>query len=81
MPDKKPVLPVSKSSPMMTIKFSNQCVVQIRASGTEPKLKYYIEMQGKPGVSRKDVENDLEQFCKIVLNELLQPEENGLIKP
>jgi len=81
MPDKKPVLPVSKSSPMMTIKFSNQCVVQIRASGTEPKLKYYIEMQGKPGVSRKDVEKDLEQFCRIVLNELLQPEENGLIKP
>jgi phosphoglucomutase/phosphoglucomutase/phosphopentomutase len=79
--DKKPVLPVSKSSPMMTIKFSNQCVVQIRASGTEPKLKYYIEMQGKPGVARKDVEKDLDEFCRIVLNELLQPKQNGLIEP
>lgn len=81
MPDKKPTLPVSKSSPMLTLKFTNKAVIQIRASGTEPKLKYYIEMQGKPGVMRENVEKELQNFCEVVLKELFQPEENGLIQP
>jgi len=32
--DKKPTLPVSKSSPMMTIRFTNGCVVQFRGIST-----------------------------------------------
>lgn len=31
--DKKPKLAASKSSPMMTIRFTNGCVAQFRASG------------------------------------------------
>ncbi len=79
--DKKPTLPVSKSSPMMTIHFANGCVAQFRASGTEPKFKYYIEMQGQPGIKRDAVESELRKCSKIILEALLQPKENGLIDP
>eukprot|EP00551_Chaetoceros_affinis_P007136 CAMPEP_0203666464 /NCGR_PEP_ID=MMETSP0090-20130426/3487_1 /ASSEMBLY_ACC=CAM_ASM_001088 /TAXON_ID=426623 /ORGANISM="Chaetoceros affinis, Strain CCMP159" /LENGTH=632 /DNA_ID=CAMNT_0050530341 /DNA_START=169 /DNA_END=2067 /DNA_ORIENTATION=+ len=79
--DNKPTLPVSKSSPMMTIHFTNGCVAQFRASGTEPKFKYYIEMQGKPGVKRDVVERDLKKCSNTILEALLQPKENGLIEP
>ena len=76
--DNKPKLPVSKSSPMITIRFTNNGVAQFRASGTEPKFKYYIEMRGNPGVSRDVVTKDLEEMSEIILEELLHPSENGL---
>lgn len=79
--DRKPTLPTSESSPMMSIRFENGCVVQFRASGTEPKIKYYIEMKGQPGVSRDDVTKDLEKMCSVILEELLHPGENGLVTP
>ncbi|CAG7831113.1 unnamed protein product [Allacma fusca] len=44
-PDKKPVLPVSKSSQMITFVFDNSLVLTIRASGTEPKIKYYADFR------------------------------------
>jgi phosphomannomutase len=76
--DKKPTLPVSKSSPMLTLRFKNGTVAQFRASGTEPKFKYYIEMRGQPGVAREVVKKDLEEMSKIILEKLLHPKENGL---
>jgi phosphomannomutase len=76
--DKRPALPVSKSSPMITIRFNNGTVAQFRASGTEPKFKYYIEMRGKPGVARDIVEKDLKEMSNYVIEELLQPTKNGL---
>ena len=79
--DKKPTLPVSKSSPMITITFVNGCVVQLRASGTEPKFKYYIEMQGEIGVKRETVMEELTKCSKIILEELLKPNEFGLTEP
>jgi phosphoglucomutase/phosphoglucomutase/phosphopentomutase len=79
--DKKPILPTSKSSPMMTIGFKNGCVAQFRASGTEPKFKYYIELKGKPGVSREKVERDLAEMSEIILDDLLQPSKNALTRP
>jgi len=78
--DKKPTLPTSQSSPMMTIKLANGCIAQFRASGTEPKFKYYIEMQGKPGVSRAEVIKELMHTSCIVLDTLLEPDANGLAK-
>lgn len=47
-PDKKAILPVSASSQMITFSFSNGCVLTLRTSGTEPKIKYYSEMCAKP---------------------------------
>lgn len=79
--DKKPTLPISESSPMITITFTNGCIVQLRASGTEPKFKYYIEMQGEPGVKREVVVDELTRCSKILLEELLKPEKFGLTKP
>ena len=80
-PDNKPKLVTSKSSPMMTIRFTNGTVAQFRASGTEPKFKYYIEMKGKVGVSRATIESDLMKTSDIILQELVQPDKNGLITP
>ena len=80
-PDNLPRLATSKSSPMMTIRFTNGTVAQFRASGTEPKFKYYIEMKGKVGVPRKTIEADLQTMSDTILQELVQPEKHGLIIP
>jgi phosphomannomutase len=77
-PDHQPLLPCSKSSPMMTIRFVNGCIAQFRGSGTEPKLKYYLELPGAPGVPRDAVAKSLEEMSEILLEALLQPEQNGL---
>jgi len=79
--DKKPTLPMSASSPMVTIRFSNGGVAQFRASGTEPKFKYYLELQGAPGVDRAKVEKDCHKWSELLLKELLKPEEFGLKSP
>ena len=79
--DKKPTLPTSASSPMITFRFVNGCVAQFRASGTEPKFKYYIEMRGQPGEKKSDVEKRLSEMSGVILEELLSPSQNGLILP
>ena len=77
-PDHVPTLPTSKSAPMITLGFSNGCVLQLRPSGTEPKFKYYMEMKGRPGVRREVVEKELSEMASYLLEELLQPTQNGL---
>lgn len=47
-PDNKPVLPVSKSSQMITFSFRNGLTATLRTSGTEPKIKYYTELSTPP---------------------------------
>lgn len=47
--DQKAILPVSRSSQMVTFEFKNGLVCTLRTSGTEPKLKYYTEICGPPG--------------------------------
>ena len=79
--NKKPTLPTSASSPMMTLRFTNGCVAQFRGSGTEPKFKYYIEMKGQVGVSRDKVEAELMKFSETIIRELVKPEEHSLIVP
>mmetsp|Transcript_63040 Transcript_63040/g.153594 ORF Transcript_63040/g.153594 Transcript_63040/m.153594 type:complete len:645 (+) Transcript_63040:195-2129(+) len=79
-PDKKPTLPTSNSSPMMALRFTNGCVIQLRPSGTEPKFKFYIEMKGQPGVPRETVKKDLDVMVGIVLDKLMEPEKHGLCR-
>jgi phosphomannomutase len=79
--DKKPTLPTSNSSPMISLTFSNGCVAQFRASGTEPKFKFYFEMKGSPGMSREVVAKELETMAPLILEKLLEPEKNGLTMP
>ena len=80
-PDKKPTLPISNSSPMITLGFTNGCVAQFRASGTEPKFKFYIEMKGNPGQSREAVAKELQDMVPFILEKLLEPDKNGLKTP
>ena len=80
-PDHKPTLPCSQSSPMVTLRFVNGCVAHFRASGTEPKFKYYLELKGQPGVPRETVARELQIMSKVLLETLLEPEKNGLERP
>lgn len=80
-PNNLPKLVTSKSSPMMTLRFTNGTVAQFRASGTEPKFKYYIEMKGQVGVPRETIVADLKKMSDFILQELVQPDKHGLIVP
>lgn len=80
-PQYQPVLPTSSSSPMVTIHFTNGGVAQFRASGTEPKFKYYLELRGKPGVDRATVQQELEEWSQAVLLEYLLPTSRFGLQP
>ncbi|CAD6185885.1 unnamed protein product [Caenorhabditis auriculariae] len=81
-PENKPVLPLSTSSEMVTFTLENGSIITLRASGTEPKIKYYIELITKPGRTQDDLEGvlaELDQLEKDVVATLLRPEKFGLI--
>jgi phosphomannomutase len=44
--DLRTTLPASLSSQHLTFTFENGCTANLRGSGTEPKLKYYVELHG-----------------------------------
>lgn len=79
--DKKPVLPVSKSSQMITFTFENGCMATLRTSGTEPKIKYYTEHKPDPstGLDRAGAERELEDIVNNIRQHFFQPEKFGLI--
>mmetsp|Transcript_25743 Transcript_25743/g.36884 ORF Transcript_25743/g.36884 Transcript_25743/m.36884 type:complete len:631 (-) Transcript_25743:311-2203(-) len=77
--DGRPKLPTSASSPLMTMHFENGCVFQMRPSGTEPKFKYYFELNGAVGLRREVVLSQLEEMKAAILEELFQPSRNGLV--
>lgn len=56
------------------------CLIQLRPSGTEPKFKYYLEMQGTPGMSHDRVREELGLVEEFLLEKLLEPTKNGLSK-
>ncbi|XP_051155000.1 glucose 1,6-bisphosphate synthase [Leptopilina boulardi] len=79
-PDNKAILPISKSSQMITFTFKNGLVTTLRTSGTEPKIKYYNELCGTP--CQKDIKvlkNTLKEMVDAIVSEFLQPELNCLI--
>lgn len=82
--DNKARLPVDPSCQMITFTFENGCVATLRTSGTEPKIKYYTEMIGEPGVAvdREVFRTTLSDVVNSMVSELLQPELNNLtLKP
>lgn len=79
-PDNKPILPVSKSTQMITFFFENGCTATLRGSGTEPKLKYYIELSGEYA-KRDEIDKELLEMVAAITQECLEPEKNGLIRP
>lgn len=74
-------LPVTPDSHMIMFEFANGCSVTLRTSGTEPKIKFYTEMAGKPGQSREEVQTLLHDFVEQVVSEMLEPAKHGLKRP
>ncbi|XP_012141602.1 phosphoglucomutase 2 [Megachile rotundata] len=79
-PNNKAVLPVSKSSQMITFIFNNGLVMTLRTSGTEPKIKYYSELcTHSTEQDIKILKNTLDEMISAIVTEFLQPEINGLL--
>ncbi|KAF0312671.1 Phosphoglucomutase-2 [Amphibalanus amphitrite] len=80
-PDGRAILPVSSSSQMITFTFSEpEAVLTLRTSGTEPKIKWYSEIRAQPGQTDRDaVKRQLDALVAAMVDELMQPEQNGLI--
>ncbi len=76
--DNKPRLPTDSSAHMVTLSFANGCVATLRTSGTEPKIKYYVELHGPVPA---EVQRTLEHMVHGIVQEMLEPEKNGLIRP
>ncbi|XP_054650929.1 glucose 1,6-bisphosphate synthase [Dunckerocampus dactyliophorus] len=80
-PDRRSVLPVSRSSHMITFTLDNGVVATLRTSGTEPKIKYYSELCTPPGTSDVGcLEAELRKVTDALVEEFLEPERNKLVR-
>ena len=61
---------VSPSSEMITFELANSTVMTLRGSGTEPKLKYYIESKEKSMTEAKATADSVERALKTVFQTL-----------
>nr|XP_025853345.1 phosphoglucomutase-2 [Vulpes vulpes] len=78
-PDKKAVLPTSKSSQMITFTFANGGVATMRTSGTEPKIKYYSELCAPPGNSDPEqLKKELNELVSAIEEHFFQPQKYNL---
>ncbi|KAF2835155.1 hypothetical protein M501DRAFT_466324 [Patellaria atrata CBS 101060] len=73
--DHVPDLPVSKDSQMITCKLEGDVKFTARGSGTEPKIKLYIEGRASSAEEAKDAADEV---LADLLKEWFKPEENGL---
>ena len=71
-------LPLTPDSHMIMFDFDNGVTATLRTSGTEPKIKFYTEIAGAPGIPRETLEHQLHAFVDQMVDELLQPKQNGL---
>lgn len=74
-PDNTPTLPVSGSSQMLTFKLENDCLITLRTSGTEPKIKYYTEYKG---TSFEQGSAELQKIVDSMIETLMEPSLNNL---
>ncbi|KAJ2157990.1 hypothetical protein GGF46_004106 [Coemansia sp. RSA 552] len=74
-----PKFPVSDAAHMITFETRNGGRLTMRTSGTEPKLKYYLEVRS-PANDRATAARDLDTMARAVF-ELVQAAENGLLGP
>lgn len=79
-PDGISDLPPTPEAHMIMFSFENGCSVTLRTSGTEPKIKFYTEMAGKSGESKDAVVSALHTFVDQLIEEMLQPSANALIR-
>lgn len=76
-PDGKLVLPHMTDSYMVTFTFENGATATLRNSGTEPKLKYYVEVSSKE--SPAAAEALLAEMTQALVDNFIQPTKFGLI--
>ncbi|KAK7868520.1 hypothetical protein R5R35_004804 [Gryllus longicercus] len=78
-PDLKPKLPVT-SSFMITFTFDNGLVATLRTSGTEPKIKYYVELCSQPEEKNwEQLRSVKREMLDAIITEFLEPNKNGLL--
>eukprot|EP00760_Papus_ankaliazontas_P015552 PhM_4_TR16581/c0_g1_i1/m.53281/K15779/PGM2; phosphoglucomutase / phosphopentomutase len=79
--DKKPTLPVSSSSQMVTFRLEKddrRISLTIRGSGTEPKIKYYSELTiATPTVVSAELTAQYDATIGEIVKALYQPEKFG----
>ncbi|KAG9514698.1 phosphoglucomutase-2, partial [Aureobasidium melanogenum] len=74
-PDNKPTLPVDKGSQMISCELAGNVHLTVRGSGTEPKIKFYIE--GSAGSSR-EAKASAQEVLEDLMREWFKPEVHGL---
>jgi phosphoglucomutase len=73
--DHVPDLPVDPTAQMITCELDDGAVFTVRGSGTEPKIKLYIECVGRSSAEAKEGANGI---LNDLLKEWFKPEEYGL---
>lgn len=74
-PDRKPTLPWAPGDLMITFYLEHGGFCVLRGSGTEPKLKYYLEVGGGAGGGAEAAADAVE---RAVAADLVRPAERGL---
>ncbi|KAI4730393.1 hypothetical protein E4T49_01860 [Aureobasidium sp. EXF-10728] len=74
-PDNKPTLPVDKSSQMISCELEGNVHFTVRGSGTEPKIKFYIE--GSASTSQ-EAKASAQEVLEDLMKEWFKPEVNNL---
>ncbi|KAG9564112.1 phosphoglucomutase-2, partial [Aureobasidium melanogenum] len=74
-PDNKPTLPVDKSSQMISCELAGNVHFTVRGSGTEPKIKFYIEGSAS---SSQEAKASAQEVLEDLMREWFKPEEHGL---
>ncbi|KAI3438192.1 hypothetical protein D9Q98_000629 [Chlorella vulgaris] len=77
-PDGQAVLPWQAGDLMITYSLGQDAMITVRASGTEPKLKYYLETFCRDASQSRQLADQLEA---AVEQELVQPQAHGLKRP
>jgi len=74
-PDGKAVLPWTQGDMMLTLFFAGGGALTLRASATEPKLKYYLEIKGSDRAAAEALASQVEA---AITEDLVQPQAAGL---
>jgi phosphomannomutase len=73
-PDHKPLMPTSASSQMITFTLEgNVAEITLRTSGTEPKVKYYVEVVGS---TLESAQETLKQVL-VGVEQIVHPDDYG----
>jgi phosphomannomutase len=72
-------LPKTPESQMLTFRFENGATATMRGSGTEPKLKYYVECCDAESQAKSRALTD--DMTAAIIAEFMQPDINGLVAP